>query len=223
MHCLRSVSLILILWGSACSTINTAYYARPQAEFLSSETCKTGSMDDGVIPCARLVVEGIELTYWAVTTYHPTMRGPCLLPVYPVDAPILDSFDVRLFWRVLLPANLKGTSVSILKSSIMASAGGRVDQPTGITIYRMQDGSDRIESYISPRSDTVPETFPLSADSTFELWYNTIFYAETESFSVQPSFLVNGKPVRGPRVEFTAEKDRKYSPFEFPFMIAPVR
>jgi hypothetical protein len=223
---LCAVWILLVL--SSCSTINTAYYALPQREFLSSKECKTRSVDDATVPCARLNIDGIEVIYWAQTSYHPTMRGPCLLPVYPVDAPILDSHDVRLFWYVLLPDHLKKNpaAVSIRGSSIMVTVNhGRVDKPTGLTIYRLEGGSEHIENYLSLQTDRepVPEKLEIKTDAMLELWYNTIFYSEVSSFSVQPSFLVNGKQIEGPRIEFSPEKDRRYSPYEFPFMLAPVR
>lgn len=221
MHCLRAFLFIPFLLCASCSTITTAYYARPADPFLSKEPCKTGGEDQEVIPCARLKVDGIEISYRAVTMYHPTMRGPCLLPLYPVDAPILDSYDVHLVWRILLPSELKG-SVSILKSSVSASTAGRSEEPTGITVYRFENGHDQIDRYISS-DESVPETLPLGTDGTLLLWYNKILYSETKSFSVQPAFLVNGKKVLGPRVEFAPAKDRRYSPYEFPFMFAPVR
>ena len=211
---------------ATCSTIDTAYYARPEDQFLSSEKCVSRTRESDEIPCAKLKVDGIEIVYWAGTEYHTTMRGPCLLPFYPVGAPILESFDLHLFWRIVLPPGLKANppAVSILPASLMASAAGRLDKPTGLTIYRFENGLDNIEKTMSFYQDfePVPESIPIPGDVTIDMWYNTIFYAETSSFSVQPVFRIHGKEVKGPRIIFTTDMDRKYTPYEFPFMI-PVR
>lgn len=226
-RCTRLLARTALPLLLCCSSISTAYYARPEDAFLSAEKCPTGRIEGDLIPCARLKIEGVEIIYWAVTDYHTTMRGPCLIPLYLVDAPILESFDLSLRWRIILPPELRKDPpvVFILPDSILATVdSSRTDRPTNMTMYRFENGLDGIEKNWSFYQDyePVPASIPLSTDKTLEIRYNTIFYWNVKSFSVQPGFRIHGREVKGPRIGFAPATDRKYTACEFPFMI-PVR
>lgn len=211
--CMFSISLI-----TECSSIHSGYYLRAPTDSVIT-SCAIGS--DESVECARISFEGMNLLFWAGTPTHPTMRGPCLIPIIPEDQPILDTYDLRLHMRILDAGKLNA-DVSLLSDSLAALSPAGVQKPRGITEYNFHQGVDSILEYYGADSSW-PRAFKINSDRTYEIWLPGIIYAQTDHFDFSPAFLIRGEIKKMPAIRFEPALRRQYTPYYFPFTYAPVR
>ena len=215
----------------ACSSIETAYYARPekQYELRGPEFCD--------VACGHANLAHVDLYYHASTVsspaYQVTYRGPCLVPFWPVDERLLDTKDLQLALRVIPKSAANSTGIKqvrVKKAGFALETNVRMESPIALSIYDVSDGQYSIKGSFSFAEYMEPmrEAYDLPSDSEIKLWYMNVRYSEIEWFAVQAHLeLIDDAgtvtPVVGPRVVFTPDQDHKYTPFEIPFMYAPVR
>ena len=211
--CIFSISLI-----TQCSNISSGYYLRaPTNSAITS--CAIGP--DESVECARISFEGMSLLFWAVTPAHPTMRGPCLIPIIPEEQPILETYDLRLHMRILDAGKLNA-DVSLLADSISALSSAGAQKPRGITEHTFHDGVDSILEYYGADSSW-PRAFKINSDRTFEIWFPGIIYSQTDHFDFSPAFMIRGEMKKMQAIRFVPALRRQYTPYYFPFTYAPVR
>lgn len=210
--------IFLVSLITQCSSINSGYYLRaPTNSAITS--CAIGP--DESVECARISFEGMNLLFWAGTPTHPTMRGPCLIPIIPEDQPILDTYDLRLHMRILDAGKLNA-DVNLLSDSLAALSPAGVQKPRGITEYNFHQGVDSILEYYGADSSW-PRAFKINSDRTYEIWLPGIIYAQTDHFDFAPAFLIRGEIKKMPAIRFEPALRRQYTPYYFPFTYAPVR
>lgn len=222
----------------ACSTVSATNYLKAEWRHRSFSGCPRPCIDrdspDCTVSCARVSGQpGGEFQIYARGGTRIVAVGPCLLPVLPNDAPLLDSesilLAVRLDLRSVAP---DGSVVRLITSGLEASfSDGSRLLPDGISFSVIHSGGTAsftdYASYSPDYGEELKASYEIAPHALLELPFRSRTYAGVDWVEIQPRVAVDTASgerltVKSPRVRLVPARDYDYDPFEVPLYFGPV-
>ncbi|HBS03877.1 MAG TPA: hypothetical protein DEA96_02855 [Leptospiraceae bacterium] len=207
---LRALLLLSLLTsGLYCSSVDAFWYASPDFYF-------RGQQDDHV--AAKLNAHGINHILWAYSGTYTVMRGPCLIPMWDAEPPILNQQYLILNWRIEASPEYFPLEIHRNDLQLMTADGNFA----GKYVYACDVSDDSVQGK-DDYNDGDTNTITVTGPTCLSVRYYDLYFGAVDEFYITPRVSRDGKPVDTPTVRFQFKRDYGYDPYEFPFMFMPVR
>ncbi len=200
---------VTLLLGTNCSSIDAFWYASPDFYFRGTE--------DGHV-AARLNAHGINHTIWAYSGTYTVMRGPCLIPMWDAEPPIMDQQYVILNWRIEAPPEFFPLEIKREALTILSAQGNY----SARNLYPCNVSDESVEGW-DEFNNGDRDTILITKPTCLSVRYYDLYYGSLPEFFIVPQVYRAGEEVDTPTVRFIFRRDYGYDPYEFPLMFMPVR
>lgn len=207
---LKLLPLLLIASGLIqCSSVDAFWYASPDFYFRGKE---------GEHTAARLNSHGVNHSIWAYTGAFTVMRGPCIVPLWDAEPPILNQQYVSLHWKIDAPEEMFPLKIHRQTLEIRSEEGNFT--PKNVYTCDVEQGKVGLQDEFN---DEASDVLILDRPACLVFRYYDLYFGKVEEFYFSPLVHSGDEPVDTPTVRFRSRRDYSYEPYEFPFMYMPVR
>ncbi|MBU44360.1 MAG: hypothetical protein CMN76_14155 [Spirochaetaceae bacterium] len=206
---IRMLALASAVGLGQCSSIDAFWYAKPDFAIRYSE---------GEHTAARIEKDGILHTIWAYSGTYTVMRGPCPVPMWDAEPPILNHQTLSFHWKI--EGERSKFPLEIHRKDLQIVAGDRIFGPANF--YKCDIIGDEIEGErdFNYRDGDI---LTLHRPECMVFRYYDLQYSEVDEFYFRPTVYRNGRQISSEPMRFRSRRNYSYTPYEFPFMYMPVR
>ena len=202
---------IAVIFCNACSVVDARWYSDPPWKYRFTDK-------DGLVK-ARLDTDEARHFIWSETGQQRILMGPPLLPVWDVEAPLLNYQNVYLHWAIQSrSADFWPRKVN--RADLTVHTENR-DYPVD-AVYAC-DVSDQNFGSSYAFNDKESDEIELKGNTCLQLVYRSLIYSEVDWFEFRPSLRGERGDHRAPVLRMEPDRDRSYEPCVVPLYFAPVR